>query len=55
MSSDRSRRARPDLEVLETRLQLSATLPANSIGTSAGIVLQPVQSAQPPSPWPRRT
>ena len=28
-------------EALETRLQLSAIIPANSIGTSAGSVLQP--------------
>jgi Dockerin type I domain len=37
----RSRRARPALEFLETRLQLSSTLPANTIGTGQGDVVKP--------------
>ena len=36
-----SHRRRPHLELLETRLELSATIPVNSIGTSLGSVLQP--------------
>ena len=31
----------PQLEALETRLQLSATIPANSIGTNQGTCCNP--------------
>jgi hypothetical protein len=41
MSRQPTHRSSPSLEALEPRLQLSASLPANSIGTSVGTVLEP--------------
>ena len=41
MSRNLSRGSRPELELLEARLQLSAAIPANSIGTSSGNVASP--------------
>src|ERR1017187_4422404 len=41
MARKQARKRSPQLECLETRLQLSAVVPANSIGTSLGTVLQP--------------
>ena len=43
MSLSRRRDNRPSLERLECRLQLSAAIPANSIGTSVGTVTAPGQ------------
>jgi hypothetical protein len=41
MPRERTRRRLPKLETLESRLALSATVPANSIGTGVGAVLKP--------------
>ena len=43
MSLKRRRDIRPEPERLEGRLQLSTTIPANSIGTSLGTVSAPGQ------------
>jgi hypothetical protein len=43
MPANRPRDSRPDLERLEGRLQLSAAIPANSIGTSLGTITAPGQ------------
>jgi hypothetical protein len=41
MSRNPSRGSRPELELLEARLQLSAAIPANSVGTTSGNVASP--------------